>query len=62
MRSLPKEEIDQFTHTPQQEPLGSNLEHTLEHLAHSGAPVTLGPSDQSLTEPLVPPHLSPFHL
>ena len=43
------------------EPLGSNLEHMLEHLAHSGAPVTLGPSDQSLTRPLAPPSFSlPF--
>ena len=32
------------THTTG-EPLGSNLEHTLKHLAHSGAPITLGPSD-----------------
>ena len=37
------------------EPLGSNLEHMLEHIAHSEAPITLGPSDQSLTRPLVPP-------
>ena len=34
--------------------LGSNLEHTFEHLAHSGAPVTLGPSNQSPTGPFVP--------
>ena len=37
------------------EPPGSNLEHTLEHLAHSGAPVALSPSDRSPIEPLVPP-------
>ena len=43
------------------EPPGSNLEHTLKHLAHHGAPVTLGPSDQSPTGPLVPPSFSlPF--
>ena len=29
--------------------------HMLEHLAHSGAPVAFGPSDQSPTGPLVPP-------
>ena len=32
---------------------------TLEHLAHSGAPVTLGPSNQSPTEPLAPPIFLP---
>ena len=30
-----------------------NEQQTFEHLAHSGAPVTLGPSDQSPTGPLV---------
>ena len=36
---------------------GLNHEHTLEHLVHSGAPITLGPSSRSLTGPLVPPIL-----
>ena len=46
--------ITRTTHTIG-EPLGSNLEHMLKHIAHSGAPVTLDPSDQSPTGPLVPP-------
>ena len=41
------------------EPLGSNLEHTLKHSAHVGAPVTLDPSDQSPTRPLAPPIFLP---
>ena len=40
------------------EPLGSNFKHTLEHLAHSGAPVALGPSDRSQPDLLYTPSFS----
>ena len=40
------------------EPPGLDPEHTFKHLAHSGVPVTLGPSDQCPTGPLVPPSFS----
>ena len=36
-----------------------NEQQTFEHLAHSGAPVTLGPSDQSPIGPFVPPIFLP---
>ena len=38
--------------------LKSYTEHTFEHLAYVGAPVTLGPSGQSPTGPLVHPSFS----
>ena len=48
--------IDRSVHShTTTEPLGSNLEHMLEHLAHSRAPITLSPSDQSPTRLLAPP-------
>ena len=37
------------------EPPGLDLEHTCKHSAHSGVPVTLSPSNQSPTGPLVTP-------
>ena len=47
--------IEQFIqHTTTESP-GSDLEHTFEHLAHSGVPITLGPSDQNPIGPLAPP-------
>ena len=61
MHSLPtwgsQSSLTSIQHTTT-EPLSSNLEHTLKYLAHSGAPITLGPSDRSLTEPLAPPSFS----
>ena len=55
MHSLPKKEIGSVHSHTTTEPLSPNLEHTLKHLAHSEAPITLSPSDQSPTKPLVSP-------
>ena len=37
-----------------------NEQQTFEHLAHSGAPVTLGPSGQGPIGPLAPPVFLPY--
>ena len=60
MRSLQKEDESINRGFNHHDRFTIPTEHTLKHLAHVGASVSLGPSVQSPTGPLAPPILLPL--